>query len=83
MIEVIKYLLMMDQTLNLVLDTKALLCGLNLFYKSITIIGFILFIYYYKLCVLDSYILLSFIVSLITLKERYSYKINKLDCSSN
>ncbi len=73
----------MDQALNFVIDTITLLCGLNKYYNFAIGVAIIIIIYYYKLSILDSYIVLNFIVSLITVKERYRYKINKLDCSSN
>ncbi len=73
----------MDQALNFVIDTITLLYGPKKFYNLAIVVAFIIIIYFNILSWYYCYIILSFIVSLITLKERYIYKINKLDCSSN
>ncbi len=79
----IKNLSKMDQALNFVIDTITLLCGLNKYYNFAIGVAIIIIIYFNIITWYNCYMILNFIVSLITLKERYCYKINKLNCSSN
>ena len=79
----IKNLLEMDQALNFVIDTITLLYGLNKYYNLAIGVAIISSIYFNILSWYNCYIVLNFIISLITFKERYRYKINKLNCRSN
>ncbi len=82
-LDAIKYLLEMDQASNFVIDTITLLYGLNIYYNIAFAVAIIIIIYFNIITWYNCYMILNFIVSLITLKERYCYKINKLNCSSN
>ncbi len=82
-IKVIKNLLEMDPALNFVINAKELLCGVNKYYNLAIGVAIIIIIYFNIITWYNCYIILNFIVSLITFKERYSYKINKLNCSTN
>jgi hypothetical protein len=77
-LKVIKDLLEMDHTLVIVFNAIELLCGLrlNIYYKILVILLFILFINSLNLTINDRYLVLSF-------KEKYTNMFNKLNCYSN
>jgi hypothetical protein len=84
-LKVIKDLLEMDHTLVIVFNAIELLCGLrlNIYYKILVLLSLILFLNSLNLTINDRYIVLSFIISSLTFKEKYTNMFNKLNCYRN